>query len=367
MNKTKWTKGNVTLYHGDCLDVIPTLSTTFDTVLTDPPYSLGFMGQPWDKIMPGKAFWTAFLSVCKPGANLLAFGSPRTFHRLASAIEDGGWDLRDTLCWLYGSGFPHGINISKAIDKAQGLTGEVVGRKPKGWGGLHNNKNCNDDQWGKIGQEYPEGQPITAPAGPQAASFNGWHSTLKPSWEPILLAQRPLDGSYANNAVTHGVAGLNVDGSRTASGRWPTNVVLDEATALALDEQSGQSKSNKKTRRSAKRGGQSGLGGLGDQGTVTCYGDSGGASRFFYCAKCSPSERGEGNSHPCVKPVKLLEWLATLTKTPLGGSVLDPFMGSGSTGLACIATGRPFTGIEKDKHYFDVAVGRIKKAMAGDR
>lgn len=192
---------------------------------------------------------------------------------------------------------------------------------------------------------------------------------MKPAWEPIILAMRPTDGTFAANALAHGVAGMNVDGCRIGddpSGRWPANVVLDEEAGAMLDEQSGTRKSGKLTAANQVRGGFA--------GTVNAYGKAktggtreyesncGGASRFFYCAKASKADRGEGNTHPTVKPIELMRWLVRLTKTPTGGAVLDPFCGSGSTGVACALEGRDFLGIEREAQYVELARARIEAA-----
>lgn len=354
----------VELFCGDCVDVLPGLpANSVDSVITDPPYGLRFMGRDWDRGVPGVAFWSEVLRVAKPGALMLAFGGTRTFHRLTCAIEDAGWEVRDCLMWLYGSGFPKGLNL-----------------RGNGW--------------------------------------DGWGTALKPAWEPILLAMKPLDGTFAGNAQRWGVAGLNVDGARievqepgrrhllkslgdlppkntfgnglngsralgtTSQGRWPANVLLDEEAAAALDAQSGKLHSN------------SGNYGKYAQRSSKGITDTGGASRFFYVAKASRSERNAGlegdgngvqcarpespdmsgkfpdhdgrergaNHHPTVKPLALMRYLCRLTMTPAGGVVCDPFMGSGTTGVAAVMEGREFVGIELDAGYFEVARRRIEAA-----
>lgn len=333
------------LIHGDCLDALPELpEDSIDSIITDPPYGLSFMGKDWDRGVPGARFWEEMWRVAKPGAFLLAFGGTRTFHRMTCAIEDAGWEIRDCMMWLYGTGFPKSHNIEKSV---------------------------GDVRWG------------------------GYGTALKPAWEPIIVAMKPCDGTFAQNALAQGVAGLNIEGSRIGSqrrtntpasptsasrksrveagyrkdagkgpgskggevtGRWPANVILDEEAGRLLDEQSGESKSRKgKPRKSQKPGD-----GYGMTHTGAEYDDKGGASRFFYCAKASKKERGEGNNHPTVKPLALIEYLCKLTRPPDGGFVLDPFMGSGTTALACQQTGRSFIGIEKDEKYFEIAEKRLK-------
>jgi hypothetical protein len=212
-----------TLHTGDCLEILPTLEAgSVDSVITDCPYGLKFMGQEWDHGVPGRPFWEACLRVAKPGAYLLAFGGTRTWHRLACAVEDAGWELRDTLLWLYGQGFPKGVDVGKAIDREAGIEREVGPHRvrPDGttrpnrenWSGANGTVYAQDEwtqtQGGRMGGRE------SAPATDAARLWDGWHSTLKPGWEPILLAMKPLDGSYARNALEHGVAGLNVDGCR---------------------------------------------------------------------------------------------------------------------------------------------------------
>jgi len=371
-----WTSpdGRVTLHCGDCLEVMATMDAgSVDSVICDPPYGLKFMSRTWDHGVPGVPFWEAALRVAKPGAMLLAFGGTRTFHRLACAIEDAGWEIRDCLMWMYGSGFPKSLDISKAIDKAAGAEREVVGPRITGDGHIQNRKAAKNEL-GAFGFVQDGIDMDTAPATPSAREWSGWGTALKPAYEPIIMAMKPCDGTFAANALKHGVAGMWIDGARIGteeaerktidnrsggrsapvewqgpkysrpvgelwkshpSGRWPPNVVLDEAAGAMVD-----------------------------------HNDSGGASRFFYCAKASPEEREagldaqrqRGNTHPTVKPLDLMTWLATLTRTPTGGTVLDPFMGSGTTGAACLRTGRRFVGIEIDKTYFDIARRRIEDA-----
>lgn len=301
------------IIHDDCLHAMASMEpNSIDAIITDPPYGLSIMGKGWDHGAPGVPYWQAALRVAKPGAMLLAFGGTRTFHRLACAIEDAGWEIRDCLMWLYGSGFPKSFNIAKAT---------------------------GDPRW------------------------DGWGTALKPAWEPILLAMKPCDGAYAVNATKHGVAGLNIDGCRVESGRWPANVILDEEAGALLDQQTGTLTSGRGAVKKKSAAGSQGNA-LGKEsrpvGTeIPCYGDSGGASRFFYCAKASKKERGEGNHHPTVKPLALMWYLVRLTKTPTGGVVLDPFAGSGATGLACAAEGRDCLLIEQDAAYCNIIRHRI--------
>ena len=206
-------KNGITLYHGDLRDVLPQAlqPSTVDFVVTDPPYGLGFMEKDWDFDVPGPAFWTAIAGVCKPGALLLAFGGTRTWHRLVGAIEDAGWEIRDCLMWLYGQGFPKSLDISKALDKTAGAEREVVGRRSQP--DIRGDSYQNRQRHGKAGNvEILD----TVPATELAKRWNGWGSSLKPAWEPIVLAMKSLDGTFAQNAQRHGVAGMNIDGCRIA-------------------------------------------------------------------------------------------------------------------------------------------------------
>lgn len=359
----------------------------FDTLITDPPYGLKFMGKSWDHGIPGISFWKEFLRVCRPGAIALVFGGTRTYHRLACAIEDAGWEIRDCMMYLYGSGFPKSHDISKAIDKAKGAERKIIGDNP------NNRPNCAGNKMHTMAAPITV-QPITAPATDLAQLWNGWGTALKPAWEPIIVAMKPLDGTFAQNVEKWGVGGLWIDGGRIGTeeitinqhggynsfslvestkgkwqgkqskvqGRWPANLILDEEAAAMLDEQSGISKSKARTKPSNTISKPVVNIGGGWKSAKNEHTDSGGASRFFYCAKASRSERGEGNIHPTIKPLKLMEYLCKLTKTPTGGTVLDPFAGSGTTGLACMNTGRDCVMFEKSIPYFEILKARIKGA-----
>jgi site-specific DNA-methyltransferase (adenine-specific) len=398
-------KDDITVYQGDLLDVLPQLpEASVDCVVTDPPYGLRFMEKGWDHDVPGPAYWQAISRVCKPGALLLAFGGTRTHHRLTCAIEDTGWEIRDCLMWLHGQGFPKSLDISKAIDKAAGAVREVIGASrsidcvERGYTKVYSTK-AENSGFG-TSRTFGLGIPITAPATPEAAKWNGWGTALKPAWEPIVLAMKPLDGTFATNAEKHGVAGLNIDASRIGTddlvcnharsseaakskgkygdscaqtthqtvsqrlGRFPANLLLDEEAAQQLDAQTGTITSGK-MKAGQQRNQSKGKGGYhGDfPETATAngtYGDSGGASRFFYCAKANKSERGPGNDHPTVKPLDLMKYLLTLVSTPNGGVILDPFAGSGTTALAAQQLGRRCICVELDKHNCDITVARLE-------
>ena len=403
----------VTLHHGDCRDVLATLpDASVDAVVTDPPYELAFMGKGWDSsgIAFDVAMWAEVLRVLKPGGHLLAFGGTRTFHRVTVAIEDAGFEVRDCMSWLYGSGFPKSLDVSKAIDKAAGAEREVVGFDASK---ARPNKTRHAKAMDGVGYHRDEvsgvqdnGATITAPATADAERWQGWGTALKPAHEPICLARKPLVGTVAANVLEHGTGALNIDGCRIgtegggtkcthrdaagtclghptangslgggimrhaadgASGRWPANVVLDEDAAAMLDVQSGTLTSGRMAAGTAPKGGRMTYGQDAASGYVTTNdtpGDSGGASRFFYVAKAPASERPkvDGKAHATVKPLTLMRWLVRLV-TPPGGHVLDPFAGSGTTAEACIVEGFTCTLIEKDADHLPLITERLAKPI----
>lgn len=374
MIRPYYDKDEITLYQGDLLDVLPQLpETSVDCVVTDPPYGIGFMEREWDHGVPGAEYWQAIAGVCKPGAPVLAFGGTRTWHRQVVAIEDAGLEIRDCLMWLYGQGFPKAADVGKLIDKAargvpQGgpdLTSPNHGKYKSGCSGEHPKGRSFGAGPGAFMKE--RGQPLNRTLVKEAQPWEGWANALKPAWEPIVLAMKPMDGTVAHNAAMWGVAGLNIDASRIgdpSNGRWPANLLLDERAANMLDEQTGVLKSGVmkagQQRKASKNGGGY-HGNMPDEATASdTYGDSGGASRFFYCSKASKKERGEGNDHPTVKPLDVMKYLLTLTSTPTGGVILDPFSGSGTTALAAKQLGRRCICIELDKHNCDIAVARLE-------
>lgn len=349
------------IINSDCLQAMQDMQdNSIDAIVTDPPYGLAFMGAGWDHNVPSVTYWKECMRVSKSGAHLLCFGGTRTFHRLMCAIEDAGWEIRDTIMWVYGSGFPKSMNVSKAIDKALGAEREKV----QATGGLTNNRNLNDDGWSKIGQSNPimDGPtPVTA----AAAEWNGWGTCLKPAWEPIIVARKPLDGTVAHNVMTHGTGAINIDGCRIptsdklgggmraggADGVWDRPFMHDEQAQADFVE---RKKANVAKSESLGRF-PANLVHDGSQEVTQLLGD---AQRFFYCAKASKRDRGEGNDHPTVKPNALMRWLVRLV-CPQGGIVLDPFMGSGSTGVACVQEGMRFVGIDMNNHYCEIAEKRI--------
>jgi DNA modification methylase len=499
-----------TVHIGNNLDILPTLpDNSVDSIVTDPPYELGFMGKKWDSsgIAYSVELWRECLRVLKPGGHLLSFGGTRTWHRVAVGIEDAGFEVRDSIAWIYGSGFPKSLDVSKAIDKSDATearrkrdllfvkwmrtTGikaseanEIVGKSDVAShyfrldqpavataelfdklrpylpevpdyiekmvaertiesqnfknreviGSKQGTKSVEGGGHGIIPNGVTESitLDITAPATPEAQQWEGWGTALKPAFEPIVVARKPLIGTVAANVLEHGTGALNIDGSRIGTGtgekktvhypdirgdnyqqgkesysergtvereivdkgRWPANVILDEYSAGLLDEQSGVSKSATIEHNHSTVSEGYGF----KTKTVQAYGDSGGASRFFYVAKASKRDRNEGleelpkvqtgsmdgnsgrsgtrtagdgatpiqnpvrqNFHPTVKPTQLMRYLVKLV-TPPGGTVLDPFTGSGSTGKAVILEGFRFIGCELTEDYIPIIEGRLKHA-----
>lgn len=392
-------QNDLTLYCGDLREVLPTLpEASVDFVVTDPPYGLGFMERDWDHDVPGPEYWRAVGRVCKPGALMLAFGGTRTYHRLICAIEDAGWEIRDCLMWLYGQGFPKAADVGKMIDKAKGAVREVVGTKLGQPGYSLADNGRTNEVYGDLHNPKAE-CAITAPATPEGAKWTGWANALKPAWEPIVLAMRPLDGTLAHNAEKWGMAGMNIDTARigdnpgyrynadrngttfhgkqgerikrsaekngcqfieSTKGRWPTNVLLDEDSAAILDGQTGTvSVTGKRSERSRNATVKATAWGTNNHKSREYPGDSGGASRFFYTGKATKKERGPGNDHPTVKPLALMEYLLTLLSTPDGGVILDPFAGSGTTLLAAQRLGRRCIGVELTEHNCEIAKSRL--------
>ena len=409
---------------GDMREVLRTLpDNSFDSCVCDPPYELGFMGKSWDStgIAFDAAAWAEVFRVLKPGAHIVAFGGTRTWHRIAVAIEDAGFQIRDSLAWIYGQGMPKSSNISKLFDKAAGAEREVIGtRILSGSAAMSTQEKggtyaSNTDSRGRKKEV-----DITAPATDLAKKYDGIGTALKPCIEPIILARKPLIGTLVQNYTAHGVGGLNIDACRTPAekptgwggggsaleegglsrtggearpvdGRWPPNVCVDEAVAADLDAAFGTHKSTPyKGGPKQKRGQIFDL----DEVAPGGYADAGGVSRYFYCPKAAGAERdaglehwpvlsaaqltgradseapgtkngrsgakGEGrrNVHATVKPLTLMRWLCKLV-TPPGGFILDPFTGSGTTGCAAALEGFHFAGIELDPIHVKLARDRI--------
>ena len=458
------------IINGDCIEEMKKLTeNSIDTIITDPPAGISFMGKSWDSDKGGRDKWIEWLTevmkecyrVAKPGSTALVWAIPRTSHWTATAIENTGWQIKDIIMHIFGSGFPKSTDISQTLDKQECRKQfEVrIGRSPtkeefrKEWEGFRKvvgkqklqgtARRMKGGNYGDFsGPDTADEIDITEPATPEAKLWNGWKSHgLKPAYEPILVAVKPNEGTYANNALKHGVAGLNIDGGRIdtsdedfksidrsgnarpdirsgkyigpegyngvqpirpeGQGRFPANIILDEKAGKMLDEQSGILKSG--ALKPYKENHQNASSYRFErEKNYTSKRNKGGASRFFYTAKASKAERNLGcegletkqttgggggigdykddvnsasgkygsekapatNNHPTVKPLKLMEYLCTLTKTPTGGIVLDPFAGSFTTGIACINTDRDFIGIEKEIEYVRIGKARMKKALA---
>jgi len=381
---------------------------SIDAIVTDPPYELNFMARNWDS--SGVAYdanvWKHALRVLKPGGHLLAFGGTRTYHRMACAIEDAGFEIRDSLMWVYSSGFPKSHNLAPAIDKMLGAMG-------------HRGTAFNTAGLGagftRVGGDMEAHVGIT----PEAQQWQGWGTALKPAFEPIVLARKPLDGTVAANTLTYGTGALNIDACRIPGhgaeagrvrhgggvpgnstsyelpdyqapmpeGRWPANILHDGSDEVVelFPNVSGQYGARKVT------------GGFrfvekGDLKTVQKFDkgitDHGSAARFFYCSKANAADRDEGlddfatktaggmkgradgslgsitkrkNTHCTVKPTDLMRYLCRLI-TPPGGTILDPFSGSGSTGKAAMLEGFEFVGFELSEEYAEIANARIDHA-----
>lgn len=420
--------GRVTLHAGDCRASVAGLpDASIDAVVTDPPYALvsiqkrfggpnaaatkdgdvyarssaGFMGKQWDtgETAFAAGFWAEILRVLKPGGHLVAFSGTRTYHRLACAIEDAGFEIRDQLAWTYGTGFPKSHDVSKGIDRHNGDARPVIGKE----------RLANDIRSGALlDAGGGDGRPaferdVTAAASAASAAWEGWGTALKPAWEPIVLARKPLVGTVAENVLAHGAGALNIDGCRIAvddvepnrrdnasidrhggiggdgvlgggaqtsraptlqQGRFPANIVHDGSAEVrdAFGDAPGALRPVRGDER-AKR-------------TVNAYGDfgrcdadslprndAGSAARFFYSAKADADDR-IGSKHPTVKPVDLMQWLCRLV-TPPGGVVLDPFAGTGTTGEAAWREGFSAVLCEREPDYCADVARRMALAEAG--
>lgn len=418
---------------GDCREVLKQYDAeTFDAVVTDPPYGLskqpdmrevlahwlagddykstggGFMGKEWDSFVPGPATWAEVFRVLKPGAHALVFAGSRTHDLMATALRLAGFEIRDTIMWLYGSGFPKSHDVAKAIDKAAGVEREVIG-PTKGAG------SSNTNSLGIFNDTYD----ITAAATPAAKQWDGWGTALKPAFEPVIVARKPTPLTVAANVQKYGTGAINIDGCRVPTGgesvtinrwtdgakpfgggaghgyegsendagRWPANIIHDgsDEVTQGMPETGGGKASN--------RGECSGNiygGGNGPSGSAGIRGhdDAGGnAARYFYTAKASKLDREEGlehlqlrtlhrvnaggleneprfapierkNIHATVKPTDLMRYLVRLV-SPAGSTILDPFAGSGSTGKAAMIEGVNFVGVELDVTHCEIASARI--------
>jgi DNA modification methylase len=349
------------LIHGDCLEQMKTLpDNSVDAIVSDPPYGISFMAKKWDYDVPKVEVWQEAMRVLKHGGHALIACGTRTQHRMVCNIEDAGFEIRDVVSWIYGSGFPKSLNISKAIDKAAGAEREVVG-VVSGMG--KQNPEWNGTSQGRKENSFKPEYEATAPATEAAKQWDGWGTALKPSCEFFTLARKPLsEKTVAANVLKWGTGGINIDACRVGTdetGRFPANLIHDgsqEVLDLFPETKSGKDCKRKKQHTTNCMSGT--VGNL-DREEVS-YGDSGSASRFFYCAKASKKDRDEGNNHPTVKPTALMQYLCRLI-TPAGGTVLDPYMGSGSTGKAAIREGFDFIGCELDEDYYKIAQARILK------
>lgn len=434
-----------TLWHGDCADVASVIAPeSIDAIVTDPPAGISFMGKAWDGDKGGRDQWIAWLrdvmrtamGLLKPGGHALVWALPRTSHWTATAIEDAGFEIRDVVVHLFGTGFPKSLDVSKAIDDAAGATREVVGSRIGRPGVSKDGSNMGTgfsrDLEGRTDRPNPA-IDITAPATPDAARFAGYGTALKPASEHWILARKPLAGTVAANAIAYGTGGLRIDDCRIGTskdvpasaprdrvgqpakgdergrtmdtdgfnpniGRFPANVTLDEEAARALDEMSGdlpgRGNMGASTASTSQSMSMAGTLNAHECGVVCTYDAGGGASRFFYVAKATRAEKDAGldhlplrtggdatgrdegsaglnnprsgaqwqsgvrNHHPTVKSIALMRWLCRLI-TPPGGIVLDLFAGSGTTGLAALAEGLRFVGVEREAEFVDVAAGRL--------
>jgi len=387
------------IINNDCIAAMKEMAdNSVDSIVTDPPYELGFMGTSWDA--SGIAFnievWQEALRVLKPGGHLIAFSGSRTYHRMAVAIEDAGFQIRDQIMWVYGSGFPKSHNISKGIDKAAGAEREVVGKMA----------NPASSIYSQSENEMSRDVPITAPATAPAQQWQGWGTALKPAHEPMVLARKPLEGTVANNVLTYGVGGLNIDASRVSTDdKWEATGTQSAPSQTLQGGVDGSLNVSVSSTHPQGRFPANFIHDASDEVNELL----GEPARFFYCAKASKRDRNEGldgfegkeiagkgnglartcstcgasvldgcicpdrtyinptraNHHPTVKPTSLMQYLVRLV-TPPNGTVLDPFMGSGSTGKACAYEGFDFIGIDQSAEYVEIARARIAFAQADD-
>ena len=416
------------LHNGDCLNILNMMiedEVFVDSIVTDPPYELGFMGRSWDStgIAFQKETWELCFKVLKPGGHLLAFSGSRTYHRMAVAIEDAGFEIRDQVMWLYGSGFPKSMNVGKALDKKLGNERESFGTKLKKAGDMRGGNYVKGGDYKSIEIEITKGN----------TEWEGWGTALKPAHEPLVLARKPLsEKSVVDNVLKHRTGGINIDECRVEGNdaKYPdTNPDFRDQGRqskenIGIDKLSfGQTENVKRKKVVRKSRDENGVwtndnSGMKAEGSEYADADPRGRfpsnvmhdgsgsikelfedkSKYFYCAKTSKAERNQGldnlpikkassmpgrrnpddmkdskidndvtgrfvtqkkNIHPTVKPIKLMKYLCRLI-TPKGGTILDPFMGSGSTGMAAKEENFEFVGIEKEEEYFNIASARIE-------
>jgi len=430
------------IINGDSLKELKTLEeNSIDAVVTDPPYGLSFMGKKWDYDVPSSELWVEVMRVLKPGGHLLSFAGSRTYHRMAVNIEDAGFEIRDQIMWVYGSGFPKSLNVGKSIENfittgnaSKNGFHKLAGKRRDGRIGMYDTveaqgfRKKNPDQLGAFDLDAKT---------PEAKKYEGWGTALKPAHEPIVLARKPLsEKTIAKNVLEWGTGGINIDGCRVEhnepikttnrqkdnggtwdssntglrdnpgtiasadqKGRFPANFIHDGSDeVVGLFPSTGKGNGGKPYNYAGKEydNAETSMFNGDKPQAPSNFNDSGSASRFFYCAKASKKDRNEGlddfeekaykmnstpkrqfidgvqqsvdfttkpltnkNVHPTVKPTALMQYLVRLV-TPVGGTVLDPFMGSGSTGKACVLEGFDFIGIELDPEYCKIAQARIE-------
>jgi site-specific DNA-methyltransferase (adenine-specific) len=395
------TKQTYKLINGDCIEEMKKMdANSIDSIVTDPPYEIGFMGKGWDNtgIAYNKDVWKEALRVLKPGGHMLAFSSTRTYHRMVCAIEDSGFEIRDQLAWIYGSGFPKSQNVGKMIDKKAGATRKVVAPSPNRRSSHAKGNGIVKKQTSPNSETYC----ITEPSTDDAKKYDGWGTALKPAQEPIVLARKPLsEKTVAANVIKHTTGAINIDGCRVTTetdedlsrkptpakgwknssklngsmnddwkkGRWPANIIHDgSAEVLELFPDTGKG-TGKTVHQNRKRKGFMISGSKDNKQTANSpdnYGDGGSAARFFYCAKANKQDRNNGdakNNHATVKPTMLMQYLVRMI-TPIGGTVLDPFNGSGSTGKAAMLLGKyNYIGIDLSSEYIEISKARIEDAI----
>jgi DNA modification methylase len=412
--------GKITLHSGDCLDVVKAMpENSIDAVVTDPPYGIKFMGREWDhsaNIAFHPELWAGVLRVLKPGGHMVAFSGTRTYHRMVCAIEDAGFEIRDQLAWVYGSGFPKSHDVSKGIDRAAGANRteritpkagheNFVGRdnvRSLRESGVHSGEGGFSRPWMHDPLKVEDAHWQFAPATYAARQWQGYGTALKPSWEPICLVRKPLsESTVAANVLRWGTGALNIDGCRIgiaeqersvidarsgagfgtiqcehagrekgekfkshSAGRWPANLCHDgspEVLAGFPETTSGNLQTHHRLAES-ENGSMSGKN-YARSPRQDMGGDSGSAARFFYTAKADGDDR-LGSRHPTVKPVDLMQWLVRLI-CPKGATVLDPFSGTGTTGAASFIEGRRCVLIEREAEYLADIEKRIGMLLSG--
>jgi len=424
----------ITLHVGDSAEVLKQYPDNhFDSIVTDPPYGIEFLGKEWDKNTGAIEVWQECLRVLKPGGHILAFSAARTYHRLATNLEDIGFEIRDQIMWIYGSGFPKGQDMGKLIEKREGKRKNAGSKKlhvqvdPAETGNTCSTCGKRNTPLNIVAQCQTEGCNMKERIKPADNEWSGWKTGLKPAHEPIVMARKPFKGSTVDNVIKYGTGAINIDDTRVGNekilvdhkignsnslnykdkgeskpthshytehtGRYPSNVIMSEQEGKVLDEQTGIKKYGN------KKGGYKYDKTYNVEGFIknnkpqapSNYGDGGGASKYFYCPKVSRKERNIGcdmhepitgkdvgpwsetgerlavkldkmttkhNNHPTVKPVALMKYLVTLI-TPPGGKVLDPFNGSGSTGMAVKEFGGEYVGIDMNPDYIEISNKRI--------